>query len=153
MSFPKAGIVFSLLVALLLVGCGPPDDPLIVPGKRVGNLVPGTTRMSSVVGPSGYVLPPFDERGVTFTPDGQDGAKVGTITVSTVHYRTKEGLGVGDTSVSVRSAYGAPEVLTVTPMAVKDRPGIYASRALHYPGIRWLVDEDGVVRFVQVMKE
>jgi len=153
MSLPRCGIVVSILVTLFLIGCGPPDDPLIVPGKRVGDVVPGDTRMSKVVGPSGYVMPPFDERGVTFLADGQDGTKVGTITVSTVHYRTKEGLGVGDTSVSVRSAYGAPEVLTVSPMAVKDRPGIFASRALHYPGIRWLVDEDGVVRFVQVMKE
>jgi hypothetical protein len=68
--------------------------------------------------------------------------RVNVIEVFGQNYRTKEGIGVGDTESAVIKEYGKPEIVDVPLMAGPIRKGTLSDRALHYHGILFLVNKD-----------
>jgi hypothetical protein len=143
--------IFAICVALWFTGCRPADDALIVPGKRVGSIVLGRTRLVDVSGPDGHVLGLFARQGMSFGVDSH--STVNDIDISKRTYTTKEGLGVGDTEDRIRQVYGAPDVSQIPLMAGSVQKATFAKRALHYHGIRWLIDDEGHAYMIMVSEQ
>jgi hypothetical protein len=144
-------MVIILCVTFLLLGCRPPNDTLIIPGKRVGNVDLRHTRFQEVSDGEGRVLKKYIDQGIYFGADGY--SKISDIEVINKTYRTKEGLGVGDTEEKVKSVYGTPEVTDIPLMAGSVHKGTLANRALHYPGVKWVIDGNGTVSMVIVSEK
>jgi hypothetical protein len=144
-------LIIVLCAASTLLGCRPPNDNLIVPGKRVGNVDLRYTRFQEVSDQEGRVLNKYEQLGLDFSSDGY--SKISCIDVFKNTYKTKEGLGVGDTKERVISVYGTPEVVDIPLMAGNVQKGLLAKGALHYPGITWLIDKDGKVWMVDVSRK
>lgn len=145
-----AGTV-SVFLVLPLASCGNANDNLIIPGRRVGDVDMRHKNFEEVSDREGRVLKKYQQLGLSIDSDGH--SQISDIEVFGENYKTKEGLGIGDTEERVKLVYGTPEVLEVPLMAGNVRKGILAKRALHYPGIMWLIDDKGKVYAVIVSKQ
>jgi hypothetical protein len=131
-------VVFVLTMAL--TGCSSPKDRLIIPGVRVGRIVIGKTTVRDVGTGDGSIYEKYATERLDFGFDSR--LRVSAIEVFARNYSTTEGLGVGDTESSVVAKYGTPEIVDVPLMAGRERVGTIANRALHYSGIRFVVDQN-----------
>jgi len=143
-------IAVVLFLGILLIGCRAPHDNLIVPGKRVGSLVINHTRASEV-GVNGSVADKYNDQGLGIS-FGQN-MRIDGVHVTRPNYKTKEGLTVGDTEQAIVNAYGKGEIVSIPIMAGRVQKATYSNRALHYPGIRWVIGEDGKVTSIFVSAE
>ena len=140
-------IAVVLFFGILLSGCRAPEDNLIIPGKRVGSLVIGHTRASEV-GVNGSVADKYNNQGLGISFDQH--LRIDAIRLNRPNYRTKEGLTVGDTEAAIVAAYGKGEIVSIPIMAGNEQKATYSNHALHYPGIRWAIGEDGKVKSILV---
>ena len=138
----------ALLLSVFLFGCSPPKDALIVPAKRVGEIEIGRTKASEVGTGDGSVYEKSSAEGLSIGFD--EHLRVYSIEVLSRGYKTEKGLGVGSMESTVVSTYGKPEVIEVPLMAGNVQKGTLAKRALHYPGIRYLLDDQHQVMSVIV---
>jgi hypothetical protein len=80
--------------------------------------------------------------------------KIGQIRLSPIPVnKTKEGLTVGDTEQAIVDAYGKGEIVSIPIMAGSVQKATYSNHALHYPGIRWVIGEDGKVTSIFVSED
>jgi hypothetical protein len=144
-----SGIVILALV--LLCSCSAPNDNIIVPGKRVGNIVIGHTKDSEVGPGDGSISAEYNNEGLGFGFNLH--RRVTSIDVSRSNFRTREGLAVGSTEQQVVAAYGPGEIVNVPIMDGEKQKGLLSNHARHYRGIRWLIAPDHRVWMIMVDSE
>jgi hypothetical protein len=143
----RISLAVMFLLTSLLGGCRAPNDTMIVPGKRVGNIVIDKTKASQL-GVDGAVSDEYNNKGLGIGFD--QNLRVNSVSVSRPNYATAQGLTVGSSESALVTAYGTGEVVTIPLMAGKVQKGILFSRARHYPGIRWAIGPDGNVAMIFV---
>lgn len=147
----RLGVLGALSLALIVVGCNPPKDSLIIPGKRVGNIVIGRTKASDIDDRNGHLLEVYNTRGLGIGVD--DRLRVNAIEVTQPNYSTAKGIRVGENEDAVVTAYGEPEIVDVPLTTGTMRKGTLAKRALHYPGIRFLVNDQHQITSIIVSSQ
>jgi ribosomal protein S5 len=135
------------VMTTLLGGCRAPNDALIVPGKRVGNIEIGKTKADQV-GVNGSISDEYNNKGLGIGFDLN--LRVNSVRVNQANYSTREGLRVGSTEKEVVAAYGPGEVVTIPIMAGKVQKALLSDHARHYHGIRWAIGPDGRVSMIIV---
>jgi hypothetical protein len=140
----------TFFIILHLLGCSPPKDNLIIPGKRVGEIEIGRTKSSDVGKGDGSVSEKYSAQKLSIAFDGN---RVSAVEVFGRNYQTKLGIGVGDSEERVTAAYGRPEITEVPLMGGSQQVGTLAKRALHYPGIRYLLNDQHRVASIIVSAE
>jgi hypothetical protein len=143
-------IVSILFLGILLSGCRAPQDNLIVPGKRVGALMIGRTKGNDI-GVDGRVADKYTDQGLGIGFDKN--LRIASIHVTRPNYKTKEGLTVGDSEKAVQDAYGKGETVTIPILGGNQQKAVFSNNALHYPGIRWVIGNDGKVASILVSAE
>lgn len=140
-------IVLAASIGLVLSGCKVPQDNLIVPGKRVGSLQIGHTKASEV-GVNGAISDKYNDQGLGISFDKN--MRVDAVHVTRPNYKTREGLTVGASEDAVIAAYGKGEVVSIPVMAGSVQKGLFSKNTIHYPGIRWVIGDDGKVTSILV---
>ena len=129
-----------IVMVLLLAACSLPRDCLIVPGTRVGEIAIKRTKASDIGIGDGSVYEKYHAQKLSIGFDQH--LRVNAIEVFGQNYRTKEGIRAGDTEDAVIKEYGKAEIVDVPLMAGAIQKGTLSDRALHYHGIRFLLNKD-----------
>jgi hypothetical protein len=140
-----------LLCSLLLVSAchHVPNDSLIVPGIRVGNLELGHDREIAFE-KDGRLKAKYNDQGLSI---GIRHSILSVIEITRDNYKTAEGIGIGSTEAEIISKYGSGKIVAIPLMNGKTQIALLSKRAIHYPGICFSINDQGKVRSIMVTNE